>query len=88
MDADVYANFLRCELKHRGHSLSSIAEDVGVSASLVGKTLKRQRKNIRVLEFVAAAMEVEPTQLWSLNFRGTFKPSAVDEEGGELRKAS
>lgn len=88
MDVDVYASFLRCELRRRGHSLSSIAENVGVSASLVGKTLKRRRKNTRVLEFVAAAMEVEPTQLWSLNFRGTLETVAVDEEGGELRKAS
>lgn len=88
MDADVYTNFLRCELRNRGHSLASIAGCVGVSASLVGKTLKRQRKNAHVLEFVAAVLEVDPAQIWHLNFRGTLETVAVDEEGGDLRKAS
>lgn len=88
MDAGIYASYLRCELKNRGVSLALIAEEVGVSTSLVGKTLKRQRNNKEIQEYVAAKLGVEPPQLWSLNFRGTLESIEVEEDGGDQRKAS
>ncbi|MEP2474952.1 MAG: helix-turn-helix domain-containing protein [Paracoccaceae bacterium] len=88
MDAGIYASYLRCELKNRGVSLALIAEEVGVSTSLVGKTLKRQRNNKEIQEYVAAKLGVEPPQLWSLNFRGTLESIEVEEDGGDQGKAS
>lgn len=89
MDDGIYASYLRCELKNKGSSLALIAEHVGVSTSLVGKTLKRQRKNKKIQEHVAAILGVDPSLLWNLKFQGTLEPiKKIEEGGGDPRKSS
>lgn len=88
MDAEAYATHLRCELKNKGYSLALIAEEVGVSTSLVSKTLKRQRKSELVEARVASVLGVPALHLWNLNFRDTLFPLEAGCKGDHQRKAS
>ena len=88
MESETYAASLRFELKKKGLTLAKIASKVGVSTSLVSKTLKKQRKNADVQRFVAAALEVPLEQLWHLEFRDALVSTDCRRKEGDLRKAS
>ena len=83
MDSEAYAASLQFELKKNGFTLVDIAGQVGVSTSLVSKTLKRQRKNDAVQHFVASALGVPVEQLWHLKFRDALTATSLsDQKGG------
>jgi len=82
MDSEAYAACLRFELNKRGLTLVGIADEVGVSASLVSKTLKKQRKNAEVQQFIATSLGVPAEQLWQLEFRdGLVSTTPRGKEG-------
>lgn len=88
VESEAYAASLRFELKKKGLTLAEIAGKVGVSTSLVSKTLKKQRKNADVQRFVAAALGVPEEQLWRLEFRDALISTEYVRKEGDLRKAS
>lgn len=88
MNSESYAASLRFELKKKGLTLVDIAGEVGVSTSLVSKTLKKQRKNSDVQRFVAAALGVSVEQLWHLEFRDALISTEQVRKDSDLRKAS
>lgn len=88
VDSEAYATSLRFELKKKGLTLADIAGQVGVSTSLVSKTLKKQRKNADVQHFVADALGVPLEQLWHLQFRDALVSTDPSRKEGDQRKAS
>jgi|GEM_PF-5890309 len=88
VDSEAYAASLRFELQKKGLTLAGIARELGVSTSLVSKTLKKQRKNADVQCYVAAALEVQVEQLWHLEFRDTLIATGHRRKEGHLCKAS
>ena len=88
VESEAYAASLRFELKKKGLTLADIAGKVGVSTSLVSKTLKKQRKNADVQRFVAAALGVPGEQLWHLEFRDALVSTGCRRKEGEQRKVS
>ncbi|WP_461428497.1 helix-turn-helix domain-containing protein [Gymnodinialimonas sp.] len=88
MDSESYAASLRFELKKKSLTLADIAGQVGVSTSLVSKTLKKQRKNADVQHFVADTLGVPVEQLWHLEFRDALVSIDCERKEGDPRKAS
>lgn len=88
VESEAYAASLRFELKKKGLTLADIAGKVGVSTSLVSKTLKKQRKNADVQHFVADALGVPLEQLWHLEFRDALVSKGRRRKEGDPLKAS